>query len=61
MRERSGPEDNWTGLFRPGERGRLRFVNAGARWLSMFDRSGMGRAILAPRLAPELIPTASHS
>ncbi len=26
-----GPEDNWTGLFRPGERVRLRFVNAAAQ------------------------------
>ncbi len=25
-----GPKDNWTGLFRAGERVRLRFVNAGA-------------------------------
>lgn len=25
-----GPKDNWTGLFEPGERVRLRFVNAGA-------------------------------
>lgn len=25
-----GPKDNWTGLFAPGERVRLRFVNAGA-------------------------------
>ncbi len=25
-----GPNDNWTGLFKPGERVRLRFVNAGA-------------------------------
>lgn len=25
-----GPRDNWTGLFRPGERVRLRFVNASA-------------------------------
>ncbi len=24
------PDDNWTGLFRPGERVRLRFINAGA-------------------------------
>ncbi len=24
------PHDNWTGLFRPGERVRLRFINAGA-------------------------------
>ena len=26
-----GPEDNWTGLFKPGERVRLRFINAGAQ------------------------------
>ncbi len=25
-----GPQDNWTGLFRPGERVRLRFINAAA-------------------------------
>jgi CopA family copper-resistance protein len=25
-----GPKDNWTGLFSPGERVRLRFINAGA-------------------------------
>lgn len=25
-----GPEDNWTGLFQPGERVRLRFINASA-------------------------------
>jgi FtsP/CotA-like multicopper oxidase with cupredoxin domain len=25
-----GPRDNWTGLFRPGERVRLRFINAAA-------------------------------
>ncbi len=30
-----GPEDNWTGLFEPGERVRLRFVNASA--MSIFD------------------------
>ncbi|QXD17236.1 copper resistance system multicopper oxidase [Rhodocaloribacter litoris] len=29
------PEDNWTALFRPGERVRLRFINAGAG--SFFD------------------------
>jgi FtsP/CotA-like multicopper oxidase with cupredoxin domain len=28
-----GPHDNWTGLFRPGERVRLRLVNAGAMTL----------------------------
>src|SRR3546814_3796799 len=26
-----GPYDNWTGLFRPGERVRLRIVNAAAQ------------------------------
>jgi CopA family copper-resistance protein len=26
-----GPRDNWTGLFRPGERVRLRFINAAAQ------------------------------
>ncbi|UTP41061.1 copper resistance system multicopper oxidase [Phenylobacterium sp. LH3H17] len=30
-----GPKDNWTGLFAPGERVRLRFVNAGA--MSVFN------------------------
>ena len=25
-----GPQENWTGLFRPGERVRLRIINAGA-------------------------------
>ncbi|MBU0723718.1 MAG: copper resistance system multicopper oxidase [Alphaproteobacteria bacterium] len=30
-----GPEDNWTGLFEPGERIRLRFINASA--MSFFD------------------------
>ena len=26
----NGPQDNWTGLFKPGERVRLRFINASA-------------------------------
>ncbi len=30
-----GPKDNWTGLFKPGERVRLRFVAAGAQ--TIFD------------------------
>jgi CopA family copper-resistance protein len=30
-----GPEDNWTGLFEPGERVRLRIINASA--MSFFD------------------------
>lgn len=30
-----GPKDNWTGLFAPGERIRLRFINASA--MSFFD------------------------
>jgi CopA family copper-resistance protein len=30
-----GPKDNWTGLFKPGERVRLRFINSGAQ--TVFD------------------------
>lgn len=30
-----GPADNWTGLFKPGERVKLRFINASA--MSIFD------------------------
>jgi CopA family copper-resistance protein len=30
-----GPRDNWTGLFKPGERVRLRFINTAAQ--TMFD------------------------
>ncbi|PIB92814.1 copper resistance system multicopper oxidase [Caulobacter sp. FWC2] len=30
-----GPTDNWTGLFKPGERVKLRFINAGTQ--SVFD------------------------
>jgi FtsP/CotA-like multicopper oxidase with cupredoxin domain len=30
-----GPKDNWTGVFKPGERVRLRFINASA--MSFFD------------------------
>src|SRR3546814_10766369 len=30
-----GPAENWTGLFRPGERVRLRFINASA--MSIFN------------------------
>jgi CopA family copper-resistance protein len=30
-----GPKDNWTALFKPGERVRLRFINAGAQ--TVFD------------------------
>ncbi|MFC7497738.1 copper resistance system multicopper oxidase [Enterovirga sp. GCM10030262] len=30
-----GPQENWTGLFRPGERVRLRFINASA--MSIFN------------------------
>ena len=30
-----GPEDNWTGLFRPGEKVRLRFINGSA--MTLFD------------------------
>ena len=31
----TAPADNWTGLFRPGERVRLRFINSGA--MTFFD------------------------
>ena len=31
----SNPDQNWTGLFKPGERIRLRFVNAAA--MTFFD------------------------
>src|SRR5262249_60822652 len=30
-----GPTDNWTGLFRPGEKVRLRFINGAA--MTIFD------------------------
>jgi CopA family copper-resistance protein len=30
-----GPQDNWTGIFKPGERVRLRFINSGAQ--TIFD------------------------
>ena len=30
-----GPNDNWTGLFKPGEKVRLRFINGSA--MTMFD------------------------
>ena len=30
-----GPADNWTGLFKPGEKVRLRFVNGSA--MTLFD------------------------
>ena len=33
--ERPGPTDNWTGLFRPGEKVRLRFINGSA--MTIFD------------------------
>ena len=41
------PADNWTGLFRPGERVRLRFINAGA--MSYFDVRipGLGMTVIA--------------
>src|SRR5262249_56335216 len=32
-----GPTDNWTGLFRPGEKVRLRFINGAA--MTIFDAS----------------------
>src|SRR3546814_20978082 len=36
------PEENWTGLFRPSERVRLRFINASA--MTVFHVRKIGRA-----------------
>ena len=43
-----GPGDNWTGLFRPGERVRLRFVNSAA--MTIFN-------VRIPGLALEVVAT----
>ncbi|WP_186066460.1 copper resistance system multicopper oxidase [Burkholderia gladioli] len=43
----AAPDDNWTGLFNPGERVRLRFINASA--MSYFDVRipGLGMTVVA--------------
>ncbi len=42
-----GPKDNWTALFRPGERVRLRFINAGAQTIFDVRIPGLKLSIVA--------------
>jgi FtsP/CotA-like multicopper oxidase with cupredoxin domain len=42
-----GPKDNWTGLFRPGERVRLRFVNAAAQMIFNVRIPGLALRVVA--------------
>ncbi|KQT20311.1 MULTISPECIES: copper resistance system multicopper oxidase [unclassified Bradyrhizobium] len=42
-----GPEDNWTGLFRRGERIRLRFINAGAQMVFNVRIPGLHMTVVA--------------
>jgi len=42
-----GPQDNWTGLFRPGERVRLRFVNAAAQTVFNVRIPGLTMTVVA--------------
>ena len=42
-----GPADNWTGLFRPGERVRLRFINAAAQTIFNVRIPGLKLTIVA--------------
>jgi CopA family copper-resistance protein len=42
-----GPEDNWTGLFKPGERVRLRFINAGAQMVFNVRIPGLRMTVVA--------------
>jgi CopA family copper-resistance protein len=42
-----GPQDNWTGLFTPGERVRLRFVNAGAQTIFNVRIPGLKLSVVA--------------
>ena len=42
-----GPGDNWTGLFAPGERVRLRFVNAAAMTIFNVRVPGLGLDVVA--------------
>ena len=41
-----GPRDNWTALFRPGERVRLRFINASAMTIFNVRIPGLGMEIV---------------
>ncbi|WP_309646536.1 copper resistance system multicopper oxidase [Phenylobacterium sp.] len=42
-----GPKDNWTGLFTPGERLRLRFVNAAAQMIFNIRIPGLKLTVVA--------------
>ncbi|HEU4516563.1 MAG TPA: copper resistance system multicopper oxidase [Steroidobacteraceae bacterium] len=42
-----GPNDNWTGLFRPGERVRLRFINAAAQMIFNVRVPGLKLSVVA--------------
>jgi CopA family copper-resistance protein len=42
-----GPEDNWTALFKPGERVRLRFINAGAQTIFNVRIPGLKLTVVA--------------
>jgi CopA family copper-resistance protein len=42
-----GPKDNWTGLFNPGERVRLRFINAGSQTVFNVRIPGLKMIVVA--------------
>ena len=42
-----GPQDNWTGLFKPGERVRLRFINAAAQMIFNVRIPGLKLTVVA--------------
>lgn len=42
-----GPRDNWTGLFKPGERVRLRFINAAAQMIFNVRIPGLRLTLVA--------------
>ena len=42
-----GPRENWTGLFRPGERVRLRIINAGAQSIFNIRIPGLAMTVVA--------------
>jgi CopA family copper-resistance protein len=42
-----GPGDNWTGLFKPGERVRLRFVNAGGMTIFNVRIPGLSMSVVS--------------
>lgn len=42
-----GPKDNWTGLFTPGERVRLRFINAAAQMIFNIRIPGLKLTVVA--------------